>query len=48
MTDREREMLVFMARILADLSRGYEIELEDIWKLDSIVRELEEKGESDG
>lgn len=48
MTKREREMLVFMASILTDLSRGFPIELEDTWKLDSIARELEAEGETDG
>lgn len=48
MTKHEYEMLAFMARILTDLSRGFPIDLEDTWKLDSITSELEAKGENDG
>ena len=48
MTEREREMMAFMANILTDLARGFSIDIEDTWKLDSIARELETKGEDDG
>lgn len=47
MTEHEREMLAFMARILAYLSRGFPIDFEDACKLDDIARELEVKEEND-
>lgn len=41
MTKRDREILAFMALILLDLSRGFPIDIEDMWKLDAITKELE-------
>ena len=46
MTEQEREMLAFMAKILADLSNGDTVKIEDVQKLYDIVGELETREES--
>ena len=42
------DAIAFMATILGNLTRGYSIEVEDIWKLDEIAHHFDMRGENDG